>query len=298
MTIPAPFHKLVLGTVQIGLDYGVSNRAGLMPFEQASDLLRTAYDNGCRTLDTAQAYGVSEKRLGEIGVERFDVISKLAHLPGNCSDFASHVYNSVTAMLARVRVPTFEGVLLHNPRELLSLSSEQVSQVTSGFERLKREGLVRKYGISVYCPEDLTELSAVFPSDLVQLPCCPLDTRWAQSSIVGKLRASGVEIHVRSVFLQGLMLMTPDEMPAYFAPWRDLFVRWRDWTYDHGMSPLEACLRISLHNPLFDKLVVGAQSRRELEEQLRILETHIDDTPVPNFGTTDIAILDPSQWKT
>jgi aryl-alcohol dehydrogenase-like predicted oxidoreductase len=297
MTASGLTQKLVLGTVQLGLDYGISNQSGLMPLDHAADLLECAYANGCRMLDTAEAYGVSEHRLGLIGVERFEVISKLAHLPTDIGDLENYIYDRVMAMLARVKVTAFEGVLLHNPRELLALSDAQLAQTRAGFDRLKEEGIIRKCGVSVYTPQDLDVISGRFESDLVQLPCCPLDIRWAQSGIVQELRAGGVEIHARSVFLQGLMMMKLEDVPAYFDPWRGLLASWRDWTCDMGMTPLEACLRISLDNPLFDKLVVGAQTRTELEQQLQILSMPVADLPAPGFGTSDEAFLDPSRWQ-
>lgn len=297
MTASGLAQKLVLGTVQFGLDYGISNQSGLMPLSHAAELLEYAHANGCRTLDTAEAYGVSEHRLGEIGVERFEVISKLAHLPADSGDLEKYIYDSVTAMLARVKVPAFEAVLLHNPRELMALSDAQLEQVRAGFDRLKEKGIIRKCGVSVYAPQDLVAISGRFDSDLVQLPCCPLDTRWAQSEIVRELRADGVEIHARSVFLQGLMVMKLEDVPAYFDPWRGLLASWRDWTRDMGMTPLEACLRISLNNPLFDKLVVGAQSRTELEQQLNVLSMPVAGLPAPGLGTSDEGFLDPSRWQ-
>jgi aryl-alcohol dehydrogenase-like predicted oxidoreductase len=297
MTASGLAQKLVLGTVQLGLNYGISNQSGLMPLNHAAELLECAHANGCRTLDTAEAYGLSEHRLGEIGVERFEVISKLAHLPADIGDLETFIYDRITAMLARVKVTAFEGVLLHNPLELLALSDAQLEQTRAGFARLKEEGIIRKCGVSVYTPQDLVAISGRFESDIVQLPCCPLDTRWAQSEIVHELRADGVEIHARSVFLQGLMMMNVEEVPAYFDPWRGLLTRWRNWTSDMGMTPLEACLRISLDNPLFDKLVVGAQSRTELEQQLKILSMPVASLPALGFGTSDEAFLDPSRWQ-
>ena len=75
MTSANHSEKIVLGTVQIGLDYGVSYQSGRMSLLEATDLIKTAHRLGCRTLDTAQAYGASEQRLGQIGVDQFDVIS-------------------------------------------------------------------------------------------------------------------------------------------------------------------------------------------------------------------------------
>lgn len=289
--------RLVLGTVQLGLEYGISNHSGLMSLDHAADLLECAYANGCRTLDTAEAYGLSERRLGEIGVERFSVISKLAHLPAECGNLEDYVYNRVTAMLSRVKAAALEGVLLHNPLELLTLSDAQLAQTRAGFGRLKENGLIRKCGVSVYKPEDLVAVSERFESDLVQLPCCPLDTRWAQSDIVQKLRAEGVEIHARSVFLQGLMVMSLEDVPSYFDPWRGLLSAWHDWTRETHITPMEACLRISMNNPLFDKLVVGAQSTMELAQQLEILDTPAVDLPALDFGTADESFLNPSRWQ-
>lgn len=288
--------KVVLGTVQIGLDYGVSNRSGLMPLTEATDLIKTAHRLGCRTLDTAQAYGDAELKLGQIGVDQFKVISKLAHLPQECSDLTEHVYRNVHEMRSKVGTRAFEAVLLHNPRELLVLTDKQISQVTAGFDLLKREGVIRKCGVSVYNPNELEDISSCFDSELVQIPCCPLDARWAELPRIQKMFKSGVEIHVRSIFLQGLLLMKSADIPGYFNPWSEMLGQWREWVKDHGMTRLEACLLISLKNPLFDKIVVGAQSKDELEQQFHCLSNQMLDFPTIGFGTSDEAFLDPSRW--
>jgi len=297
MTSANHSEKIVLGTVQIGLDYGVSNQSGRMSLPEATDLIKTAHRLGCRTLDTAQAYGVSEQRLGQIGVDQFDVISKLAHLPKDSNDLAEHVYRNVNEMRSRVGTRAFEAVLLHNPRELMVLTDKQISQVTAGFDLLKREGVIRKCGVSVYSPNDLADISSSFDTELVQLPCCPLDTRWAKSQKLQQMRKNGVEIHVRSVFLQGLLLMKPVDIPDYFNPWSEILGQWREWVKGHGMTCIQACLQISLKNPLFDKIVVGAQSKNELEQQFHLLSHQMLDFPPIGFGTSDEAFLDPSQWK-
>lgn len=297
MTSTNHSEKIVLGTVQIGLNYGVSNQSGRMSLLEATDLIKTAHRLGCRTLDTAQAYGESEQRLGQIGVDQFDVISKLAHLPQDCSDLAEYVYRNVNEMRSRVGTRAFEAVLLHNPRELLVLTDKQISQVTAGFDLLKREGVIRKCGVSVYSPNELADISSCFDSELVQIPCCPMDTRWEESPKLQKMRKNGVEVHVRSVFLQGLLLMEPVDIPCYFNPWSGILGQWREWVKDHGMTRIQACLQISLKNPLFDKIVVGAQSKDELEQQFHLLSHQVLDLPPIDFGTSDEAFLDPSQWK-
>lgn len=289
--------NIILGTVQIGLEYGVSRRAGLMPLKSAADLLDGAWEYGCRVLDTAEAYGVSEKRLGEIGVKQFDVISKLAHLPPGSHDLKEYVYNSVKAMLGRVKVTVFEAVLLHNPGELLFLSNLQLKQVRAGFDKLKDEGLIRRCGVSVYSPSELEAISKCFKSDVVQLPCCPLDVRWSHSDVLHKLREQGVEIHVRSIFLQGLLLMAHQEVPSYFEPWRGLLAEWHNWVEELNITPLQAALRLSLENDLFDKLVVGAHSKAELEQQFQSLTIPLKKLPPLNFGTADESLLDPSKWN-
>src|SRR3990167_4725202 len=200
-----PSFKLALGTAQFGLDYGISNNSGKISEENAVALLSYAKYKGINTLDTAVAYGNSEQVLGNIGVDGWEIITKLPALPEERVDIEYWVERQLEGSLSRLGVNSVYGLLLHRPQQLFEPYGQKL---ISAIERLKRQGCVKKIGVSIYQPEELDLIYKVMDPDLVQSPLNILDRRLIDSGWLARLRALGVEVHVRSVFMQGLLLMS------------------------------------------------------------------------------------------
>lgn len=284
--------RIALGAAQFGLPYGVANRRGQVGRAELAAILARAQAAGVDTLDTAMAYGDSEQRLGESGVARWRVITKLPELPDSCADVAAWVHKSVHDSLAKLKLVRLRAVLLHRPLQLLG---PQGPDLQAALLALKDEGLVEKVGISIYGPADLDALWNGFQPELVQAPLNVLDRRLLASGWMAKMHAAGTEIHVRSVFLQGLLLMDAASRPAMFNRWQPLWDRWTRWLSEASASPLHACLGLALSRPEVSRVVVGVDSLEQLEE---ILEAAVDVHPVPpaELGCTDADLLDPSRW--
>jgi aryl-alcohol dehydrogenase-like predicted oxidoreductase len=212
--------KLALGTVQFGLDYGIANQQGQVPVDEAGAILDLAFAHGVDTLDTAVAYGNCEQRLGEIGVGGWRVISKLPAIPDGCKDIYRWVADEVTASLRRLHITCLSGLLLHRPRQLLEDGGDRLYKV---LQQLKDEGRVQKIGVSIYEPAELDELFDRYQLDLVQAPFNILDGRLIDSGWLARLPEQGVELHVRSIFLQGLLLMHAGERPKKFHRWQTIW---------------------------------------------------------------------------
>ena len=285
--------KLALGTVQFGLPYGVSNHTGQTPLHEAERIVELARSSGISLLDTAMAYGDSEARLGKIGVESFKVVTKLPTLPESCPNPKKWVEEQVEGSLQRLGQERLYGLLLHNPTQVLSAKGNQLFEVLQAF---KTRGLVEKIGISIYSPSELDELFPLFPLDIVQSPFNPVDRSLTASGWMQKLHAEGIEIHVRSVFLQGLLLMPVDQIPSKFSRWAPLWKQWRDWLSQNQISPQAACLAFAKSFPEIDQILVGVETRLQLEE---ILAAFLSPTPesFPSIESGDPHLINPSQWS-
>ena len=279
--------KLGLGTVQIGLPYGVSNSTGEVSIDEASSILQRARAAGIRTIDTAAAYGDSESRLGQLGLDGFQVVSKVAGVkPDMLTD-------AVTASISRLRVDSLHGLLLHRASDLLGNDGGDVWRT---LERLKADGLVEKIGVSVYRPEELDTLPHSIRPDLVQLPYNILDRRMETSGWLSRLKAMGVEIHARSAFLQGLLLMEAESRPSRFSRWNTIWTIYEAWLAENNLTRLESCLGFALANPLLDRIIVGTQSASQLS-QLLAVEPLV--TPVPvTLAVLDDDLINPANWNT
>lgn len=284
--------KLAIGTVQFGLDYGISNTAGRTTLDEAGRILDRARWAGIDTLDTAAAYGESEQVLGRIGVGGWHVVTKVPPLPDD-EDGKEWVLRHARQSLDRLRVERLDGLLLHNATDLLKAQGRNLA---AGLREVKAEGMVGKVGYSIYSPQPLTELIEVMLPDLVQAPFNVLDQRLAKSGWLGRLAEAGAEVHVRSVFMQGLLLMGREKRPPAFDRWRELWQRWDAAVGGHSEQALALCLGFVKTQPGISRVIVGVENQDHLEQLLAIWEkaAPFDAT---GLACDDPQLVEPSNWK-
>lgn len=285
--------RVALGTVQFGLEYGVGNQAGRVQLADAKNILQQATAQGIDTLDTAIAYGDSESILGQAGVDSWNVVTKLPALPEGCADVAGWVEAQIEGSLSRLGVSQLHGVLLHRPEQLLG---ENGKPLFEALQHIKAQGITRKIGVSVYGPEELDMLMGEMQFDLVQAPLNILDRRLVESGWARRLKEQGTEVHVRSAFLQGLLLMAADQRPEKFARWHSIWSEWTRWLGETGLTPLQACLGYVLGIEEVDKVVVGVDSIKHLKEILAA--SHSPLPSLPNWPQPiDTDLINPGRWN-
>jgi aryl-alcohol dehydrogenase-like predicted oxidoreductase len=284
--------KLALGTVQFGLDYGVANIGGRVNKDEVRAILAAAAQNGINTLDTAIAYGDSESVLGSFGVGHWQVVTKLPSVPEGCGDVVSWMALEIQQSMARLNVSQLRGVLLHRPGQLLENKGQELYRA---LQSTKENGLVQKIGVSVYEPAELDQLFDRFELDLVQAPLNILDRRLVDSGWAKQLKNAGVELHTRSAFLQGLLLMPAGDRPRKFNQWSDIWSVWDKWLDKHSLSPLQACLHYLNGVLEVDRVVVGVDSVRQLNQIIGASGGVLADLPKWN-SFQDLRVLNPSSW--
>ena len=284
--------RLSLGTAQFGLKYGVANRGGRMPQAEATELLEAARQAGIFTLDTAIAYGESETVLGRIGLQGFHVTSKLPALPADAVPDA-WVKANIDASLQRLGVEQLSGLLLHRAADLAGPYGHAIYQALLAE---KARGRVARIGISIYGPEELDALPADMHLDVVQAPYNVLDQRIVRSGWCERLLLAGTQLEVRSLFLQGLLLMTPDQRPAYFAPWAKRLARWDAVVAKSGLSALAICVRFARFTQGISRFVIGLDGLRHLQEVLVAADGLPPDLP-DDLACKDSGLINPSLWK-
>ena len=285
--------KIALGTAQFGMTYGISNLAGRVSLDDVRYILQAAAAQGIDTLDTAIAYGDSESTLGQVGMGGWNVVTKLPVMPETCADVAGWVEAQVEGSLNRLGVCQLHGLLLHRPDQLLG---EQGVQLSEALQLIKTQGLTRKIGVSVYAPEELDSLAGRLPFDLVQAPLNILDRRLVESGWAEKLKNQGTELHVRSAFLQGLLLMPAERRPEKFSRWSSVWSEWHRWLGATHLTPLLACLGYCLGIDGVDQVVVGVESVNQFNE---IMSTTYPTLPnLPNWlQPIDADLINPGRWS-
>lgn len=284
--------KLALGTVQFGLPYGIANQIGQVTRPEAKAMLQLAAANGIDTLDTAIGYGESEQRLGEIGVSGWQIVSKLPEMPDDCTDILHWVKEMVNGSLARLNAGKLSGLLLHRPQQLLERKGDDLYRA---LQQLKQEGLVQKIGISIYDPSELDRICGRFKIDLVQAPFNVLDRRMIDTGWLYRLKEQGTELHVRSIFLQGLLLMGQSDRPIKFARWEPLWSKWHEWLNDVGLTPLQASLRYALSFPEISRVIIGVDSLNQLKEIIDSAKGSASQIPEA-IKVNELDLLDPARW--
>lgn len=284
--------RLALGTVQFGLEYGIANFSGRVSSEVVAVILREAAAHGIDILDTAISYGDSEQVLGAANVSDWKIVSKLPAVPDECTDVAGLVQDQIKGSLERLGVSSLYGLLLHHPDQLFGPHCRSLLEVLGD---LKKQGLVQKIGVSVYAPEDLAPLSDAMQIDLVQIPLNILDRRLVESGWAKRLKQQGTEVHVRSIFLQGLLLIPSSRRPAQFNRWQHLWLIWDKWLSQTGQTPLQACLRYVLSVDDIDRVVVGVDSANQMREILDAAQGSLESLPVwPQQLDPDL--INPARW--
>jgi aryl-alcohol dehydrogenase-like predicted oxidoreductase len=285
--------KLALGTAQFGLSYGISNQNGQASRESAKAVISLARSNGIDTIDTAISYGESEACIGEVGLDGFKVITKLPAMPNSVVDIGRWIHNQMQASLQRLNEKSVYAVLLHHPQQLSGPKGKALAQAVG---QLKAEGVVQKVGVSIYAPSELDSLMNICPIDLVQAPFNLIDQRLQSSGWLQKLHDTGVEVHIRSAFLQGLLLMPATAIPEKFKHWLPLFNTWHDWLLDNNTSATHACIGFVKAYPQIDKIVVGVESTQQLKQLIQAAKEP-QNTGWPNINCSDEHLINPSNWN-
>jgi aryl-alcohol dehydrogenase-like predicted oxidoreductase len=286
--------KIALGTVQFGTDYGISSVGGKVQKGEVRKILNYAKSQGINFLDTAPSYGDSEKVLGGCSTHEFHIITKTRHF--DCSVIGEKelklLESDFTQSQIDLKRERIYGVLVHNADDLLKYGSDKIfNQLNS----LKQAGIIKKIGVSIYSHGQLQSILDNFEIDLVQLPFNVLDRRMIDSGMFDVLSSKNIEVHARSVFLQGLLLMSRKNRPKKFNRWKDIWALWHEWLNDYQITSLEATVRYAISMPYISKVLVGIHTEDQLKEIVLASIGDLPDIPDDLF-IDDMNLLNPVNW--
>ena len=288
--------KLGLGTVQFGLAYGAMNADGQVPEAEVARILAHAREADVDLLDTAAAYGSSEAVLGRMQIGSFRMVTKTPPLRRESvsTEDAETVYGAVRASLERLGRTRVEGLLVHHADDLLVPGGERLFDT---LQRLKAEGHVERIGASVYTAGQIEGLLERYPLEIIQLPINVLDQQLLGGGLLRRLKQAGVEVHARSLFLQGIMLAPPASLPARFDALRPALQGFATACEKAGISPLAGCLAFARHCGVIDYGIVGVLSRPQLEEIILAWQAAADvRLPFDDLAMPAHPMLNPAHW--
>jgi aryl-alcohol dehydrogenase-like predicted oxidoreductase len=290
--------RLVLGTAQLGFPYGIANKTGQPDISAATDIVREAWENGITVFDTAQGYGDSELVLGQVlkklGVsQRAAVISKfdpqIDHL-----DYRS-MSDALGKSLLRLGVESLHGIMLHR-QEMLSIWHQGLKDTLTHFIS---SGTVQSIGISVYSPGKATEALNTEGINMIQIPTNILDRRFENAGVFELADKMKKRVYIRSVFLQGLLLMDIDAIPEKMAAAKTEIEKLEILSKEFKLTKQEIALGYvkTLTNTF---VVFGAETLKQVKDNLKAWEYNFPDSLVKRiraeFKSIDETILDPTLW--
>lgn len=285
--------KLILGTVQFGLHYGVNNSLGKIPINEINDILNFSHDNGIYTLDTAAAYGDAELILGEqiknIQPKKFNIITKF-----NLKEYPSPK-DSFHQSLIKLKQESVETIMFHNYNDFISTKNSELNEILN-----LKGNKFKKLGISLYTNEEVASICRLNIFDLVQLPFNVLDNSNLRQEYFEMLKAKNIEIHTRSVFLQGLIFMEKNTIPINLKPLIPYLTQLDKIASDFSIKKEALILQYALTNPLISGVLIGVDSLNQLKSNLFISEQIIPKEAIEEINKINVketSLLNPSLWK-
>jgi aryl-alcohol dehydrogenase-like predicted oxidoreductase len=280
--------RLVLGTAQFGSAYGITNAIGRLPDEGVREILATARRGGIDTFDTAADYGDSQSRLGALGAPGGRYLTKFSfgeNEPDADTLFAGSARTLGSDVLA--------GVMFHLVSDL---ADERAPRAIAVLTEAVSEGAIDRAGVSIYDEDDLELALSTFPDlGLLQLPGSIVDGRLLANPRIAELHDHGVEIYVRSAFLQGVLLAGEDSVPSFLSGLVPAIRGLAERARREGTTPLALALGFLRDAPVVDGVVVGATTTGELTG---ILDGWNADAIAGDTLGTGLAreLLDPRFW--
>ncbi|MBR2143779.1 aldo/keto reductase [Anaerovibrio sp.] len=295
--------ELCLGTVQFGMDYGIKGQKQ-PSVEQAVDMLDYATQNGINTIDTANAYGSAEDVVGAflekktIARDKLFIVSKFR--PNLLDDVGQDKYyeimrNNLENTLSRLHTAYLDSYLLHSARYIFD------DEIIDTLNRLKADGLAERVGVSVYEPEEAKKCIERPNVDFMQLPYSIFDQRMEKAGVFEYAKNNNIQIHSRSAFIQGLILMEEDEIPPFLSKAKPIVRKISLLCNRHGISRIALAMNYVKQQSRISHLVFGVDNIEQLRENIKLFEEDISvavvDDIAKEFRNIEADIVMPSLWK-
>jgi aryl-alcohol dehydrogenase-like predicted oxidoreductase len=288
--------KLILGTVQFGLNYGINNTIGKMSEDKVFELLENAYDLGIKTLDTAEAYGNAHSVISNFhkqSKKRFNIISKYS---SSNFDYPIDLVERIQAHCSNFNVNYLEGYMFHSYNDF----KMNINNDPNVLDNIKNSGLVKKIGVSVYSNDEIESLLNFKNINLIQLPFNLFDNEYQRKEILEKAKKRNIEIHTRSVFLQGLFFKNINTLNTILLPLKNDLIELGLILKNYNIDMNSLALNYAINKPYIDKVLIGVDSLEQLKNNIKATESICDKSiyrKIDCINVENTKLLNPSNWK-
>jgi aryl-alcohol dehydrogenase-like predicted oxidoreductase len=258
-------NKIIIGSANFENYYGQGKNK--ISSKEIQRLFYIAKKNKIHKIDTSPKYGKAEEIIGKYKFSKLKVISKIGKTPENINDISLkiYLYKSIFKTLKNLKNKKIESILIQNSEILLRPQGKVIYNFLS---LLKDANIIKKIGISIYDYKNLKKILNNFKIDLIQAPLNIVDTRLIETGWLERLRKKDIEVHVRSIFFQGLLLLKANELPKSLYDFVPHWERWENWLKINKLSPMEACVNFVTKFKHINKFVIGFNNSNQLKEIL------------------------------
>jgi aryl-alcohol dehydrogenase-like predicted oxidoreductase len=273
--------KIGLGTVQFGIQYGITNKDGKTSVDEVEKTLNLANEFGLNILDTARNYGESEEVLGRLHKNRFKIVSKFI-----CQGKVSELNSQVEKTLNALQTKTIYGYLSHRPSEIIDNP-----EIWKELVKWKERGIIQKIGFSLNLTSEYFALKKLdIVPDLIQIPFNYFDNRFTQ--VAEDVKESGGEVHARSALLQGLFMSDTMTLSGHFDSVKKIVFELQE---KFGNELPASLLKFVCKKDFIDKVIMGVNNHNQLKDNIELLKIAPDLDNLDSIVSEEIII--PSNWK-
>lgn len=279
-------NKIIIGVTQFGMPYGIMNKSKNDRKKKLKQILNFSKKKNIKALYTSKYYGNSNKLLGFENLHHFKIFTK----------FKSEDLLNKKFILELNEV---KNILKKDPPILMldgfeKLSPKKALKIYDILLYLKKNKKIDRFGYSIYLFKDLKKICKNFKPDILQCPYSIIDRRLEKKSLLKYLKFNKIEVHVRSIFLQGLLVVDPLKLPKKFLKWKKIFQKFSKSMSDHQVSNLSGCLNFVQNNKYIDQILIGVDNIKQLKEISNVKTNK--KIKYPNIFSKNEKLINPSKW--
>ena len=281
------FNKIIIGSAQFGLNYGYNNLSTPIKLKEIEKIIELAHNYKINKIDTAISYGNSEKIIGSLKLNNWDIFTKIPSIPNNIKNIETWISNNLEKSLENLKIDKHKGVLFHDTKQLKKITEKiNISKIKKKFE-------FDYFGLSIYDIEDFFCLNSKYNFDVIQVPYNIFD-RQIESKIK-KIKEMNIIVQARSIFLQGVLLTKFNKLNKYFHKWNSIFYCWENWLQKKGLNHLEGCLSLIKNDNTIDYVVIGIKNSIELKTIISTLKHNLPKPP-KYLSSNSKHLINPTNW--
>jgi aryl-alcohol dehydrogenase-like predicted oxidoreductase len=285
--------RIALGTANFGQKYGLSGKT-IKSKKNVKKIMQFANNSKIKLIDTSNNYGSSESLLGNNNLKNFKIMTKLkfSNNEKKNNNLENIVFKKVEESLFKLNIKKLYAILLHESNDL---KGNKKHELIKAMKKLKKKNLVSKIGVSIYNPRELDFIWPFWKPDIVQCPFNILDRRIYKSGWLDRLKRNKTEVHVRSIFLQGLLLKDEKLIPRRFKKWKNIFKKWNDYCKNENISKIQGCINFIKSFKKISLVIIGFEDIKQVKTIIRSFK--VDKKTYPSINCNEVKLIDPRLWQ-